>query len=173
MRRIALLLSIMFCFSMLSQEKQNIQQPDANSAIEALSPGTDAPDFSLPQMNGEMLALSDLRGKWVLLDFWGSWCYWCMKSMPKLKGFYEKYNDNLEILGINTKDDDQRWANAVKKHEMTWRQVKDDGSVNFSKLYAVTVYPTYVLITPDGKVAAYSSGKSEEFFNNLDSFLVK
>ena len=76
MRRIALLLSIMFCFSMLSQEKQNIQQPDANSAIEALSPGMDAPDFSLPQMNGEMLALSDLRGKWVLLDFWGSWCYW-------------------------------------------------------------------------------------------------
>ena len=96
-----------------------------------------------------------------------------MKSMPKLKGIYEKYQDNLEILGINTRDDDQRWANAVKKHEMTWRQVKDDGSVNFSKLYAVTVYPTYVLITPDGKVVAYSSGKSEEFFNNLDSFLVK
>ena len=141
---------------------------------EALNSGTmDAPDFSLPQMNGEKLALSDLRGQWVMLDFWGSWCYWCMKGMPRIKECYKKYKGKLEILGINTRDDDEKWSKTVEKNEMSWRHVKDDGSVDFGKLYAIEGYPTYVLISPEGKIAAYACGESEEFFNKMDSLIVK
>ena len=63
--------------------------------------GVEAPDFTLNDINGKPLSLSSLRGKHVVLDFWGSWCGWCIKGMPQMKEYYAKYKDKLEILGID------------------------------------------------------------------------
>ena len=58
-----------------------------------------APDFELPDLQGNPLKLSSLRGKYVVLDFWGSWCIWCIRGIPGMKEAYSKYKDKMEILG--------------------------------------------------------------------------
>ena len=66
--------------------------------------GAQVPELGLKDLNGRALAFSSLRGKYVVLDFWGSWCTWCIKGFPKLKDYYAKYRDKLEIVGIDCND---------------------------------------------------------------------
>ena len=63
-----------------------------------------APDFELPDLQGNPLKLSSLRGKYVVLDFWGSWCVWCIRGIPAMKEAYTKHKDKMEILGIDCRD---------------------------------------------------------------------
>ena len=132
-----------------------------------------APDFTLNDINGKPLALSSLRGKWVILDFWGSWCSWCIKGMPKMKEYYAKYQDKLEILGVDCNDTIEKWKAAVAKHEIPWLHVywdKEKGD-NPLEMYAVRGFPTKVVIDPEGKVAKVIVGEDPAFYDYLDEVL--
>ena len=63
-----------------------------------------APDFTLSDINGKSLSLSSMRGKVVVLDFWGSWCVWCIRGIPDMKKYYEKYKGKFEIIGMDCGD---------------------------------------------------------------------
>ena len=89
--------------------------------------GLPAPDFTLNDLNGQPLSLSSLRGKYVVLDFWGSWCGWCIKGIPDMKKYYEKYKGKLEILGIDCRDTEEKWKAAVEKHELPWLPLRHTG----------------------------------------------
>ena len=134
-----------------------------------------APDFTLMDINGKPLSLSSLRGKWVVLDFWGSWCVWCIKGMPKMKEYYAKYQDKLEILGVDCNDPVDKWKEAVAKHELPWQHVywdKDDENCdNPLELYHVDGFPTKIVIDPEGKVAKVVVGESPTFYEFLDEVL--
>ena len=135
--------------------------------------GSMAPDFTLMDINGKPLALSSLRGKWVIIDFWGSWCGWCIKGMPKMKEYYAKYGDKLEILGVDCNDTVEKWKNAVAKHEIPWLHVywdKEKGD-NPVELYGVQGFPTKVVINPEGKVAKIIVGEDPVFYEYLDEVL--
>ena len=82
--------------------------------------GSVAPDFSAPDMmNGEIVKLSDYRGKYVLLDFWASWCTYCIEGMTHLKKIQEKYKDrNFAIIGISKDDNKTDWINSIEKYEL-------------------------------------------------------
>ena len=67
---------------------------------QSIAEGQMAPDFTLKDLQGNDLALSSLRGKYVVLDFWGSWCGWCIKGIPDMKKYYDKYKDRMEIYGV-------------------------------------------------------------------------
>ena len=135
--------------------------------------GAKAPDFTLNDINGKPLALSSLRGKWVILDFWGSWCGWCIKGMPKMKEYYTKYNNKLEILGVDCNDTVEKWKKAVADNELPWLHVycgkdaKEDPMV----LYGVNAFPTKVIINPKGKVAKIIVGEDPAFYDYLDEML--
>ena len=132
-----------------------------------------APDFTLMDINGNPLALSSLRGKWVIIDFWGSWCSWCIKGMPAMKEYYAKYNSKLEILGVDCNDTVEKWKNAVAKHELPWLHVywdKEKGD-NPVELYAVRGFPTKVVVDPEGRVAKIIVGEDPTFYNYLDEVL--
>ena len=137
--------------------------------------GAMAPDFTLMDINGKPLALSSLRGKWVVLDFWGSWCVWCIKGMPKMKEYYAKYQDKLEILGVDCNDTVEKWKAAVAKNELPWLHVycdKDDkNGDNPLELYNVDSFPTKIVIDPEGKVAKVVVGESDGFYDYLDEVL--
>lgn len=113
--------------------------------------GQPAPDFTLKDMQGKDFTLSSLRGKYVILDFWGSWCVWCIKGFPKLKEYYAKYKDRLEIVGISCHDTESRWKAAVKKYKLPWLNVFE-GESNITKTYNVDGFPTTILIDPEGKI---------------------
>ena len=137
--------------------------------------GSMAPDFTLMDINGKPLALSSLRGKWVVLDFWGSWCVWCIKGMPQMKEYYAKYQDKLEILGVDCNDTVEKWKAAVAKHELPWLHVywdkDDENGDNPLELYHVDSFPTKIIIDPEGKLAKVVVGESAGFYDYLDEVL--
>ena len=150
-----------------------LEQEKASQSLQEGLESQMAPDFTLNDINGKPLALSSLRGKWVILDFWGSWCSWCIKGMPKMKEYYAKYQDKLEILGVDCNDTVEKWKNAVAKHEIPWVHVYWDKEKGDSpvEMYGVRGFPTKVVIDPEGKVAKTIVGEDPAFYDFLDEVL--
>ncbi len=147
--------------------KQQMERQDRAAKLQEA--GREAPDFTLMDINGKPLALSSLRGKYVVLDFWGSWCGWCIKGYPDMKKYYEKYKDKIEILGIDCNDTEEKWKKAVADNQLPWLHVynkKDDNDV--TKLFGITGYPTKILIDPQGKIARSFIGEGPAFYTYLD-----
>lgn len=154
--------------------KAGNQDPAAAPAQQdkvVLEEGTPAPNFTLNDINGKPLSLSDLKGKWVILDFWGSWCPWCIKGFPALKEAYKEYGGKVEVLGIDCRDSEDVWKEAVKKYELPWLQVYNPNDSDLTKRYGIKGYPTKFIIDPKGKIANITIGEDPEFFNVLKSLV--
>lgn len=122
---------------------------------------TSTKNFSTVDIDGKPLRLTDFRGKYVLLDFWGSWCVPCREMGPYLKEVYAQYRSKgLEIIGIAADDGNESiWKAAIKKDGLPWKHVLDgytEGKETRSlmRLFDNHVFPTYILIDPSGKIAA-------------------
>ncbi|WP_298641531.1 TlpA disulfide reductase family protein [uncultured Prevotella sp.] len=128
---------------------------DSVYAQKLLKPGTTAPDFILPMPNGYRVQLAEFKGKYVLLDFWASWCPDCRKDIPAVKAMYEKYGKNVVFIGVSFDTDRDRWAKCVADNGMTWRQVSELKKMREAKIaqtYGVQWIPSMTLVGPDGKV---------------------
>lgn len=139
----------------------------------AQASGVLAPDFTLNDINGKPLTLSSLRGKYVLVDFWGSWCIWCIKGMPQMKEYYSKYAGKFEILGVDCNDTEAKWKEAVQKHELPWLHVYCPKGSNALDSYAIQGFPTKILIGPDGKIVKTIVGEDPAFYKFLDDTFSK
>ncbi len=118
---------------------------------ERLQPGMTAPDFTIRDVKGEEVSLSTYRGKYVLLDFWASWCKPCRESFPHLKKAYAKYNDKgFEILGISIDSNHDSWKQAIKEDNIEWIHLIDNQDVGVGNLYAVHFVPSTYLINKEG-----------------------
>ncbi|MGL5732335.1 MAG: TlpA family protein disulfide reductase [Bacteroidales bacterium] len=134
-----------------------------------ISKGNPAPDFTLVSINGEKVSLSDFKGKWVVLDFWGSWCAPCLNGMPQMKSMYDKYKGKLEIIGVACKDNDDKWRKAVKNNELNWTQLFGDDSVHID--YAIEAYPTKIVIDPTGTIVYKAVGETTGFYEEVDKVM--
>ena len=130
--------------------------------------GVVAPDFTLNDINGKPLALSSLKGKYVILDFWGSWCGWCIKGFPEMKNYYNKYKGKFEILGIDCNDTEQTWKDAVKKNELPWLHVYNPRTSKVLADYGIQGFPTKIIVGPDGKIVKTIVGEDPAFYTLLD-----
>ncbi|WP_421944291.1 TlpA family protein disulfide reductase [Pedobacter sp.] len=114
-------------------------------------------DFEQTNTNGKKIRLSDFKGKYVLLDFWGSWCLPCREESPNLVKVYKAYKAReFEILGVAADENKQSWLKAVKEDKMTWENVCDlKGDKNEAALiYGISAYPTNYLINEKGIIVA-------------------
>ena len=153
-----------------SPKAENAAAEDLGYNPELLKEGAAAPTFTLKDENGKDLSLSDLKGKHVVIDFWGTWCPWCVKGIPEMKASYEKYSDKLEIVSVDCGDKEGDWKDAIKEHEMTWKNVFD-GNNEVVEKYEIQGFPTKIVLDPDGKILKVFVGESEDFYKYLDETL--
>ncbi len=154
-------------------EKRIQEEAEEKEAAKKQAAGLEAPVFTLNDINGNPLTLSSLRGKYVVLDFWGSWCVWCIKGFPKMKEYYAKYPGKFEILGVDCKDTEDKWKAAVKKHELPWLHVYSPKGSTILDDYGVTGFPTKIIIGPDGKIFKTIVGEDPSFYTLLDELFGK
>lgn len=147
--------------------------------------GKMAPDFNTPDMNGKLMKLSAYRGThYVLLDFWASWCVYCVKGLPHMNELYNKYhNKGLELIGVSCDWSKADWLAAVDKHQIgAWPQVSIVQSLekaaqgylfdeDIQCKYPTDGIPRYILIDKAGKIIAKWGNSSEESEKDQDRVL--
>ena len=151
-----------------------VQQIESMIArMEKVQVGSEAPDFTLPDVNGNPVSLSSFRGKYVLVDFWAAWCPDCRKENPNIVSAWEKYkNKNFAILGVSLDRNREQWLAAIEKDKLTWTQVSDlkYWSSEAAVLYCIRWIPMSFLIDPEGKIVAIGL-EGEELHNKLEELL--
>lgn len=131
------------------------EDADSLYARELLQPGTEAPDFTLSAPDGSTHSLSELRGRYVVLDFWASWCPDCRKDVPALKKLYDKYGHVATFVSVSFDEKRDNWVNYVEANDMGWLQLselKKWKETNVSKLYNVQWIPSMYLIDRHGQI---------------------
>ncbi|MEL7834666.1 TlpA family protein disulfide reductase [Fodinibius sp. Rm-B-1B1-1] len=123
---------------------------------QGLSTNSEAPNFAYETLNSGKIKLSDYRGEYVLIDFWGTWCKPCLENMPYLKEAYSKYSDDITFISVAADDNKQAVVNYVNDNDIPWTQIvvplKADKPVEIIEKYNVRSYPSVFLIDPNGVV---------------------
>lgn len=144
-------------------------------AQELIKERVEAPIFTLPDNLGNSVSLGSFRGKWVVLDFWGTWCGYCIKGIPAMKVAYEKHKSKCEFISIDCNESREKWLAGVEKYQMPWVHLYNSDDVapreNVSAIYAIQGYPTKIIITPEGIIHKICVGENDDFYNELDRVL--
>ena len=141
--------------------------------IESTLIGKTVTDFTTKNtMNETEFQFNSLRGKYVLIDFWGTWCGPCVAEMPKVKEYQEKYINKLTVLGINKGDTREKIEKFVTPKDYNWKQLlAGEGNEDLVLKFNVTSFPTKFIIDPNGKILYKFIGDGEEAFAILDDLL--
>lgn len=137
------------------ETKSIVQLKQQLDEMRALSMGQIAPEIELPNPAGDIVKLSDLRGKYVMIDFWAAWCKPCREENPNVVKLYNEYKDKgFEVFGVSLDRTKEAWVDAIAEDGLTWTHVSDLKYFNSAaaELYQIDAIPATYLIDPDGKI---------------------
>jgi peroxiredoxin len=135
-----------------TQKMRNFMEVPRRLAI-----GKKVPDMQLPNPGGKVLSISSFRGKWLLLDFWASWCKPCRAESPFLVSVHNLYKSKgLEILSVSLDADRDAWMKAIVQDDLNWAHVSDlkGWESESARLFAIQAIPASYLINPEGVITA-------------------
>lgn len=141
----------------LPEHPFTIQFGEQISNMRKLAIGSPAPEIALNDPDGNLVSLSSLQGKYVLIDFWAAWCRPCRQENPNVVRLYQKYGgENFEILGVSLDRTREAWVKAIADDRLTWKHVSDLQYFNSeaAREYQIGAIPATYLIDPDGKIVA-------------------
>ena len=120
-----------------------------------------APDFSITTSEGEYISLDELKGKVVLLDFWGTWCPPCVASVPGLRDLNKRFakESSFVMISISSDGDEEKWRDFIAKEKMVWAQYLDRER-KVQRAFRIDRFPTYILLDPEGVIRYRSTGLS-------------
>ncbi len=127
------------------------------ATLKSLAIGEPAIDFALNDTTGNPIAISSFKGKFLLIDFWASWCAPCRKENPNVVSLYNDYSDKgFEIIGVSFDEDRGRWIQAIHDDGLTWPHVSDLKGFNSAaaQLYAIHAIPATFLLDREGNIVA-------------------
>ncbi len=134
-----------------------LQMKQQLDEMRVLSVGQPAPEIELPNPEGDLVKLSDLRGKYVLIDFWAAWCKPCRQENPNVVRLYNQYKDKgFEVFGVSLDRSKEDWVEAISNDGLTWTQVSDLKYFNSAaaELYQIDAIPATYMVDPEGKIIA-------------------
>ena len=135
-----------------------------------------APNFTLTDAKGNEFTLSEYTtDKYIVLDFWGTWCGPCTFEIPELKAYYAKHKDKIEIISIACNErNSEDWSNYIIQNGLPWTNLlnnEKDVAQNASVVYAVSAFPTKYILSPDKVVLAKFVGVDKELYTKLDELI--
>lgn len=142
----------------------------AKAQKERLAIGKEAPIFEFPTVDGEMVNLKEFRGKYLVVDFWASWCGPCRNEIPHMKDLYEVYKGkDIEFLSVSIDKSKNAWKKAMRQEDMAWPQLQAPGSgKDIMKEYQFSGIPYIILLDKEGKIVAKQL-RSESLKKQLES----
>ena len=150
------------------------KEEEANKEAQGkASIGKQAPNFTLHDRSGKSVSLASLKGKYVLIDFWASWCGPCRAESPNMVKLYDKFkNKNFEILGVSLDGSEEAWNGAIEKDGLTWLHVSDLMQWNSPvvAMYGIDGIPATIIVDPNGMIVAKNL-RGEELMSKLDELL--
>lgn len=135
--------------------------------------GKASPEISTnASLDGTVVSLSDLKGKFVIIDFWGTWCGPCLAGVPHMKAFRDKYSDKLEIFGVSNDKKADVWKSVIEKYQMNWPNIMiGTGDKDYVAKFNVQGFPTKILVSPEGIILYRETGENESFYIKAEEFI--
>ena len=157
----------------LDEGKDLLQEGKPSEAVKAFRQADKSsrkrivPDFELATLQGEYLTAEDLKGKVILLDFWGTWCAPCVAAVPSLRTLSRRMKDDpFVLLSISTDQDEAVLREFITRNKMDWPQVWDKDH-DFSEECQISRYPSYLLVSHEGEIVYLTSGWGEGIERDL------
>jgi thiol-disulfide isomerase/thioredoxin len=136
--------------------------------------GASCPVVEGVDVHGNPFNLQEFRGKYVIIDFWGTWCSACLSGMPAMREFRKANADKLTIIGIANDKDKEKVIACMEKHQMGWTNLLQlQGDNDYVAKFNVQGFPTKILVDPNGIIVYRDSGESEEFYLEVDKIINK
>jgi thiol-disulfide isomerase/thioredoxin len=140
--------------TMVNQEDQQQVIENKLAELEKMTPGNPAPGFTYPDKDGKMVSLEDLKGRYVYLDIWATWCGPCLAEIPKMKELHEKYGDKVAFVSVSVDPEKDKWMRFLEEKELKGYQLYsgDNFQSEIMKDYMIQGIPRFVMIDPQGNL---------------------
>lgn len=134
--------------------------------------GAKCPEIKAMDQFGKEFSMAEIKGKYIILDFWGTWCGPCLSGMPHMKAFRDAHADKVQIVGVANDKDVEKWKKCIEQNKMNWPNVmQGKGEQDYVAKFNVQGFPTKILVSPQGIILHRESGEGESFYKKVEELI--